>query len=105
MYIEKFWIENYLDEAVFSVDFRDRAREIRRWSLFQDEAREHTGVEKNLFFKLMAVCVGGSRFIPGIRNDIAQVYGKRNDIYKCGVVLRSDTVKVGRKTQFSGAKV
>lgn len=104
MYIEKFWIKNILGDTFFNLAFCNQDQKIRRWSLFQNIDSKYTDLEKTLFFKFLAVCVGGSRYLPHLKNEISKVYRKKNEITGFGAVLRSDTDKTKKGEYFYRAK-
>jgi hypothetical protein len=52
----------------------------------------------------LAVCVGGSRYLPQLKKEIFRVYGRRNEITGFGAILRSDTYKTKKGEYFYRAK-
>jgi len=104
MYIERFWVKNWLGDTVFDVNFCDPDHRICRWSLFQNVGGENTDREKTLFFKFLAVCLGGSPYLKRLRKEISRVYGRTNEISSFGAMLRSDTHKTKKKEYFYRAK-
>jgi hypothetical protein len=104
MYVEEFWVKDYLDDIVFHVDLCNRHRKIRKWSLFKDDSGKHMDRERELFFKFLAVCLGASHYIPQLKKEISKVYGRKNDIYKFGVILRSEVYKGRKEDYFCKAK-
>jgi hypothetical protein len=54
---------------------------------------------------LLAVCLGGSAYLPQLKKEITRVYGKKSGITGFGVVLRSYTHKTKRRQYFHRAKI
>ena len=93
MYIERFWIKDILGDTFFNLLFCNEEQKIYRWSIFQNADNRHTDRENTLFFKFLAVCVGGSRYLLHLKNEISRVYRRRNEITGFGAILRSDTYR------------
>ncbi len=104
MYIERFWIKDTCGDIIFNLPFYNQKQKIYRWSLFQNTDNKYTDLEKTLFFKFLAVCVGGSRYLPHLKKEIFRVYGRRSEIADFGVILRSNTNKTKKGEYFYRAK-
>lgn len=104
MYIERFWIKNILGDTFFNLNFCNQDQKIRRWSLFQNIDSGYTDRGKTLFFRFLAVCVSGLRYVPQLKKEISKVYGRRNEITGFGAILRSDVYKTKKGEYFYRAK-
>jgi len=93
LYVERFWVKNRLGDVIFDLNFSNHDEKIYRWSLFQNVEEEITDSERTLFFKFLSVCLGGTRYLPRLKEEISEVYGRINKIAGFGATIRSDIYK------------
>ncbi len=104
MYVEKFWVKGWPGDTIFDLNFCNCEDKIHRWSLFRNVRDECTARERALFFKLLAVCLGASRYSPQLKEEISGVYGRRSEIAGFGVTIRSVTCRNDGAEYFYRAK-